>query len=159
MEHGHDSMSSCTMSMVWNWQTVDACFLSEAWHVRSKVGFAFSVIGVFLIVCGIEATRRTARDFDRWVSTQRRIQLNNNSAINHWTLRPTWKEQTIRGAFYGVQFSAAYIVMLIAMSFNGFIIFAIFLGGFVGYTLFGGDTLDLGQSFINEGGGQGGACC
>jgi hypothetical protein len=46
------------------------------------VGFAFSVIGVFLIVCALEAVRRTARDYDRWVVTQRKIKFNNNTAMN-----------------------------------------------------------------------------
>ncbi|CAE7119268.1 unnamed protein product [Rhizoctonia solani] len=132
MEHDHDSMGgSCSMSMLWNWQTIDACFVSAQWHVRSK---------------GIEACRRTARDYDRWVATQRKIRFNNNASITQWDLKPTWKEQAIRGMFYGAQFSAAYILMLIAMSYNGFILFATFLGGFVGYTLFGGDTLELGAS-------------
>ncbi|KAJ1309356.1 hypothetical protein OPQ81_006135 [Rhizoctonia solani] len=160
MEHDHDSMGgSCTMNMLWNWQTIDACFVSAQWHVRSKVGFAFSVIGVFLIVLGIEACRRTARDYDRWIATQRKIRFNNNASITQWDLKPTWKEQVVRGLFYGVQFSAAYILMLIAMSYNGFVLFAIFLGGFIGYTLFGGDTLELGASNDAAAGGHSSACC
>ncbi|ELU43033.1 Ctr domain-containing protein [Rhizoctonia solani AG-1 IA] len=144
MDHDHDSMGgSCTL---WNWQTIDACFVSAQWHVRSKVGFAFSVIGVFLIVLGIEAFRRSARDYDRWVTTQKKIRLNNNSSLT----QPTWNEQVVRGLFYGVQFSAAYILMLIAMSYKG---------GFVGYTLFGGDTFELGATSDAAAGGHSSACC
>jgi len=34
---------------------------------------------------------------------------------------------------YGIQFAGAYIVMLIAMSFNGYILISIVLGGIVGH--------------------------
>lgn len=30
------------ISMLWNWYTVDACFLSETWHVRNKGQLAIS---------------------------------------------------------------------------------------------------------------------
>ncbi|KAG9118951.1 Copper Transporter integral membrane protein that functions in high affinity copper transport [Ceratobasidium sp. 392] len=61
----------CSISMLWNWYTIDSCFLSEQWHIHSKVGFAFSVIGIFLIVCAVEAVRRAARNYDRVIVAQR----------------------------------------------------------------------------------------
>lgn len=51
--------------MLWNWNTVDSCFLSSSWHVRSNGAFAGSVIGVFLLVIAIEGVRRLAREYDR----------------------------------------------------------------------------------------------
>jgi copper transporter 1 len=54
--------------MLWNWNTVDSCFLSSTWHIRSKGMFAGSVIGVFLLVIAIEAVRRGAREYDRYIS-------------------------------------------------------------------------------------------
>lgn len=53
------------VSMLWNWYTVDACFLSSTWHIRSNGMFAGSVIGVFLLVIAIEAVRRLGREYDR----------------------------------------------------------------------------------------------
>ncbi|KAG8721149.1 hypothetical protein FRC08_015447 [Ceratobasidium sp. 394] len=103
----------CSMSMLWNWSTIDACFVSEQWHVRNEVAFAFSII----------STRRMARNYDRMLSAKHGSASKTTSA----PLRPTLREQLVRGAFYGVQFSAAYVLMLIAMSYNGFAIFAIFL--------------------------------
>ncbi|KAF8595802.1 hypothetical protein BDV93DRAFT_456086, partial [Ceratobasidium sp. AG-I] len=144
---------------LWNWQTIDSCFVSEQWHVHSNVGFAFSVIGVFLIVCAIEAARRSARDYDRMLITQRKIMLDSKLPVDSWALHPTRKEQLVRGVFYGVQFSAAYMLMLIAMSYNGFVLFAIFLGGTVGYVLFGGDTLQFGVTSEASVEGRNGPCC
>jgi copper transporter 1 len=51
--------------MLWNWDTVDSCFLASSWHNKTKGAFAGSVIGVFLLVILIEGLRRLAREYDR----------------------------------------------------------------------------------------------
>ncbi|KAL8634342.1 MAG: hypothetical protein Q9228_008064 [Teloschistes exilis] len=51
--------------MLWNWYTVDACFLSTSWHVTTNGMFAGTVIGIFCLTCAIELVRRIARDYDR----------------------------------------------------------------------------------------------
>ena len=54
-----------SVSMLWNWYTVDACFLSSSWHISSKVMFAGTVFGVFFLCCAIELVRRLAREYDK----------------------------------------------------------------------------------------------
>ena len=58
------------VSMLWNWYTVDTCFLSSTWHNNTKAKFAGSVIGVFFLVIAIEGLRRLARDYDRHITKQ-----------------------------------------------------------------------------------------
>jgi copper transporter 1 len=53
--------------MLWNWYTIDSCFLARSWHVTSKGMFAGSVIGVFLLVIAIESVRRLGREYDRYL--------------------------------------------------------------------------------------------
>ncbi|KAG9083184.1 hypothetical protein FS749_006237 [Ceratobasidium sp. UAMH 11750] len=105
----------CSMNMLWNWEVFDSCFISAQWHVRSEVGFAFSIISIFLIAFLIEGTRRSARNYDRMLTAKHAA---SNKEAGSGPLRPTLNEQLIRGAFYGVQFSAAYLLMLIAMSYK-----------------------------------------
>jgi copper transporter 1 len=54
--------------MLWNWYSVDTCFLSSSWHNTTKGMFAGSVIGVFILVILIEAVRRGGREYDRYLS-------------------------------------------------------------------------------------------
>jgi copper transporter 1 len=61
--------------MLWNWYTVDTCFISSTWHNNTKAKFAGSVIGVFLLVIAIEGLRRLARDYDR--------RIVNTAMVNH----------------------------------------------------------------------------
>lgn len=76
--------------MLWNWYTVDACFLSTQWHIRSHGvlpfpsvsflceliairsagAFAGSVIAVFLTTALVEGVRRAAREYDRKLIAQ-----------------------------------------------------------------------------------------
>ena len=51
--------------MLWNWNTVDACFISSDWHVRSKGGFAGSCIGVVCLVILLEGLKYLQRKHDR----------------------------------------------------------------------------------------------
>lgn len=51
--------------MLWNWNTVDSCFISSDWHVRSKGGFAGSCIGVVALVILLEGLKYLQRKHDR----------------------------------------------------------------------------------------------
>ncbi|WWC92619.1 uncharacterized protein L201_007578 [Kwoniella dendrophila CBS 6074] len=153
MDHGSMDMDShaCKISMLWNWYTIDSCFLSSTWHVRSKGGFAGSVIGVFILCIAIEFVRRVGREYDRRLIMDSKANLasalpevaGNKDGINtptFYQFKPTWIQQIIRGICYGSQFTASFLVMLFGMFFNGYILFAIFLGQTVGYIIFGRDT-------------------
>ncbi|GAC97870.1 Ctr copper transporter [Pseudozyma hubeiensis SY62] len=63
------------------------------------------------------------------------------AALDSMRFRPKMWQQLLRSLLYGVQFTGAYLVMLIAMTFNGYIIIAIVLGGIFGHFFSTWDTL------------------
>ncbi|KKY17064.1 hypothetical protein UCDDS831_g06534 [Diplodia seriata] len=65
-----DMGGDCQVSMLWNWYTIDACFLTESWHITSKGMFAGSCIGVILMVMLLEFLRRAAKEYDRLLLRQ-----------------------------------------------------------------------------------------
>lgn len=69
----HDMGGSCKMSMLWNWNTIDACFLSSTWHITSKGMFAGSCIGVILLVMSLEFLRRVGREYDAFIIRRARL--------------------------------------------------------------------------------------
>ena len=159
--------------MLWNWYTIDSCFLARSWHVTSAGEFAVSCIGVVLLVISLEMVRRVQREYDgylRLLIANRKIACTNcdNGAavkttattssgsssdghdpkLGHGTAitttpisngghvsklayfksrkflgpaatRVNLYQHAIRSFFYMVQFAVAYIVMLLAMYFNG----------------------------------------
>lgn len=57
----------CKISMLWNWYTVDSCFIARSWRVSSEGIFALSCIGVVLLVIALELLRRFQREYDRHI--------------------------------------------------------------------------------------------
>ena len=53
--------------MLWNWNTVDACFLSADWQIRSSGTFAALCIGVIFLVVLLEGLRRAVKEYDRYL--------------------------------------------------------------------------------------------
>lgn len=159
--------NTCKISMLWNWYTIDACFLAEGWHIRNRGMFAATCIGVALMTVCLEALRRACREYDVLIAKQwqahaksiskRNILFENQTpTINHQKVDPdeiassngsihqstqlpsfiafraTPLQQLIRAILHAATFGLAYILMLLVMYFNGFIIISIILGAGLG---------------------------
>jgi copper transporter 1 len=146
--------------MLWNWYTIDACFLARSWRITSKGAFAGSCIGVILLVVVLEALRRSAVEYDgylirknaeRQASVPRSDSASDGSTnkgasavakpVAFTPARPNIVEQAIRALLHMLQFAVAYFIMLLAMYYNGYIIICIFIGAFLGFFIFGWRTL------------------
>ncbi len=64
--------------------------------------------------------------------------------------RPTLLQQAIRSLLYAIQFTGAYLVMLIAMTFNGYLILCIVLGGLFGHFVSTWDALAFDLQTIDD---------
>ncbi|KAL4911789.1 Ctr copper transporter family-domain-containing protein [Aspergillus aurantiobrunneus] len=161
---GSDSGAQCVISMLWNWNTIDSCFLARSWHIRSRGMFAGSCIGVICLVIVLEFLRRVGREYDAFIvhRAQLRAQYlspeqehaasSSSSNFNETSaqgataplkapsqpirVRPNLIEQAVRALLHMLQFAVAYFVMLLAMYFNGYIIICIFIGAFLGSFIF-----------------------
>ncbi|KAJ5514524.1 hypothetical protein N7463_004076 [Penicillium fimorum] len=219
MKMGGMSMGgSCKISMLWNWYTIDACFLAKSWHITSRGMFAGSCIGVICLVLSLELLRRLGREYDSFIVRRARlrrlylpgssttqsvsnvplrsdtIKPPNNCCGNTVTdtsflnadddlitpvsgtpqndskkqtsasadamrdvgirrigrqegmlapYRPSLVEHTVRSLLHMAQFAVAYIIMLLAMYFNGYIIICIFIGAFLGAFIFSWEPVNL----------------
>ncbi|RBR23549.1 uncharacterized protein FIESC28_03731 [Fusarium coffeatum] len=160
MDHG-DMMGGCKISMLWNWNTVDSCFIAETWRITSKGMFAGSCIGVILLVMALEALRRSVKEWDRYLLRQHAAKFADSSAnpapgsdngkegnaavVSCGTpmppFRPNVWQQAIRALLHMMQFAVAYFVMLLAMYYNGYFIICIFIGAYLGAFVFHWETL------------------
>ncbi|CAI9637695.1 ctr copper transporter [Alternaria burnsii] len=173
MDDAMDMMGGCKISMLWNWNVIDTCFIAESWHVRSKAMFAGSCIGVVLLVILLEFLRRAAKEYDRYIVSQYFKKLApltigssaSSSSSNDGTtktpaatttsaaraptpittskFRPSVMQQAIRAALHMCAFAVAYFVMLLAMYYNGYFIICIFIGAYLGYFIFGWESFNL----------------
>ncbi|TDZ19372.1 Copper transport protein CTR4 [Colletotrichum orbiculare MAFF 240422] len=144
MDHGSAAMADCKVSMLWNWDTVDACFLSSSWQIRNGGMMAASCIGVVLLVVLLEVLRAMTKKFDDMMLAQMRRRAESLLANSTTTtadaslspapivMRVSPLQQVLRCLLYAVTFGLAYVIMLLAMYFNGYIIISIIVGAGLG---------------------------
>nr|GAT52020.1 predicted protein [Mycena chlorophos] len=138
---------SCKLSMLWNWDTVDTCLISSEWHVHTKRQYAGTLLALFLVVILLEGVRRLGRVYDRYIirKHQKRASIGQakvgDAVSSGRPFRPNFFQQILRALFYFLQFGTGYLLMLAAMTHNGGVIIALFVGAFFGYLIFGRDTV------------------
>ncbi|KAE8453567.1 hypothetical protein EG329_010428 [Mollisiaceae sp. DMI_Dod_QoI] len=169
--------NGCKLSMLLNWNTIDACFLFSAFHIRSTFVFFLACLGSFLLVIALEFLRKFQREFDRHLRARKVIKedkeyvlpeemeeklldksrdTNVPSRLRKERSMVVVFEQILRGLIHMVQFSVSYCIMLLFMYSNGYIIGCIILGALVGFALFTRDTLHSPKDDIDE---REKACC
>lgn len=141
--------------MLWNWDTIDTCFLATSWHVRSKGMFAGCCVGVTLLVVCLEFLRRAGKEYDRYIVARHLKSLRSGDSSNNKAkgeqiadqtqFRPSVAQQAVRALLHMLQFAVAYVVMLLAMYYNGYFILCIFMGAYLGYFVFGWESLHQSQ--------------
>ena len=114
----------------------------------------------------LEALRRGSKEYDAYIVRKRsatsspainEVQSSDSNSSNKGLavrtapapvqkrqIRPRLLEQLIRSLLHMLQFAVAYIIMLLAMYYNGYIIICIFIGAFLGSFVFNWTTIGLG---------------
>lgn len=120
--------------MLWNWYTIDSCFIASSWKITSPGMMAGSCIGVILLVMSLEFLRRAVKEYDAFLIRRHTAATVAASGTSSPTkdggsvklsgagapaacavtrgYRPKIWEQAIRALLHMVQFAVAYFVML-----------------------------------------------
>ena len=121
--------------------------------------FACCCIGVVCLVISLESLRRMSREYDSYIVRQAHTtresspsdqetnpneskvpgsstRLLSTESGKVQSFRPSLLQQIIRSTLQMVQFGVAYLIMLLAMYFNGYIIISILVGAFLGPLIF-----------------------
>ncbi|KAK2591254.1 copper transpport protein [Conoideocrella luteorostrata] len=150
MDHGgHGGMDDmCSMSMLFTWDTKNLCIVFRQWHIRSTVGLVFSLIAVVLLAMGYEALRALSRKYEHSINN-RITTMPHDEPHTETTpfLAPGQNQQSaskrghvVKSVFYGIQNFYAFMLMLVFMTYNGWVMIAVSLGAFLGYLVFGHTT-------------------
>ncbi|KAG6362110.1 hypothetical protein INS49_010339 [Diaporthe citri] len=148
---GHDMPSHgdvCSMSMLFTWDTNNLCIVFKQWHIRTTPGLLFSLIAVVLIGMGYEALRAGTRRYE--VIMARRLDSTPSDIITETTplawatgqnkAQVNQRTHLLKAVLYAVQTFYAFMLMLIFMTYNGWVMVAVTLGAFFGYLVFGAHT-------------------
>ncbi|KAF2099455.1 ctr copper transporter family protein [Rhizodiscina lignyota] len=138
MDHGgmdHGNMGHrCNMNMLFTWDTQDLCIVFRSWHVSGTGSLIGALIGVILLTAGYELVREISRRYE--ASTARRIEtLPRRSATE-----VEQRSKIIKAVLYAVQVFYSFFIMLLFMTYNGWVMLAVAVGAFIGYLAFGGGS-------------------
>lgn len=124
----------CKISMLFNYDTIDACFFTKNWQISHQGQFASTCLGAFALCLLLEFLRRISQEFDKllvkrhsWkhrhiklkplnraqeqaAESQRRVP---SPADAIPPLKLNWWQQAIRAVLHTGQFTVAYFIMLL----------------------------------------------
>ncbi|KZL64442.1 CTR copper transporter [Colletotrichum tofieldiae] len=143
MDHGdmggHGGMGGgmgdrCSMNMLFTWDTKNLCIVFRQWHVRSTSGLIVSLLLVVALAAGYEALRAASRRYEH--SVNKRV----DSLPKRNQPEASRSAHLIKAALYAAQNFYAFMLMLVFMTYNGWVMAAVAIGAFVGYVAFGNST-------------------
>ncbi|KAG8950716.1 hypothetical protein FRC03_012752 [Tulasnella sp. 419] len=162
MGHDHGSMSTesmarCKMHMLWNWETVDTCVVFRSWHVTSTTTFVLSFLAIASISIFFEWLKQVAIAYDKRLAAtltkgktplsgtetpgEEALLIARGSAVKGGNYEVPPIPRIIRACLYGAENFTSLFIMLIFMTYNGYLVAAVSLGAAAGHWIFG-DTID-----------------
>ncbi|KAF2085686.1 ctr copper transporter family protein [Saccharata proteae CBS 121410] len=142
MNHGDMDMPGhggsehmCNMNMLFTWDTTDLCIVFRQWHITSTFSLIWSLLAVAALCAGYEAVREVSRRYEASVA----VGAKDNVGIPR---RPTSsrderKAKLVKASLYAVQVFYSFFIMLLFMTYNGWVMLAVAVGAFAGYLMFG----------------------
>ncbi|KAF4992114.1 hypothetical protein FGRMN_7392 [Fusarium graminum] len=136
MDHGHGGgmKDMCSMNMLFTWDTNNLCIVFRQWHVRSSTSLFFSLVAVILLAVGYEALRSLSRRYEEALDNRVRTAPRQSQG------QADQRAHLIKAILYGLQNFYAFMLMLVFMTYNGWVMIAVSLGAFLGYLFFGKRT-------------------
>ncbi|SCU86939.1 LAFA_0E03840g1_1 [Lachancea sp. 'fantastica'] len=125
MNQGHKDM--CSMNMLFTWNYENTCVVFKWWHIRTVPQLVFSMIVIILISHLYEYLKYYA---GRSVATGG--SGNGRSA------------KISRASWYGLQVGFSFMLMLVFMTYNGWLMLAVVMGAAWGNYSWGNSTVDNG---------------
>ncbi|KAF1912579.1 Ctr copper transporter family-domain-containing protein [Ampelomyces quisqualis] len=167
MDHGHmdhdmPGMSpgpKCNMNMLFTWDTTDLCIVFRGWRISGTGSLIASLLAIVLLTAGYEAVREASRRYEAYATRvgERRAggtessetqDTPNNANESSSLLGPgrnvgknsEQQMKIVKGILYAMQVFYSFFIMLLFMTYNGWIMLAVAVGAFVGYLLFSGSS-------------------
>ncbi|KAI9489171.1 Ctr copper transporter [Zychaea mexicana] len=126
--------------MLFNWRVKDVCVVFEWWHIHSALGLFLSCAVVFAIAAGYEflRTKTTELDQTRYVpkdndelDEEAETLLQRTTSTS--TQRISKKQEMLRSTIYAILVAISFWLMLVFMTYNGYLMIAVVLGAGFGH--------------------------
>ncbi|ODA78357.1 hypothetical protein RJ55_05738 [Drechmeria coniospora] len=131
---GGDMGEMCNMNMLFTWDSTNLCIVFRQWHIRSTASLVVSLVAVVVLAMGYEALRSVSRRYETTVN--KRIA----ALPRQYQVAAGRNSHVVKAVLYALQNFYAFMLMLVFMTYNGWVMIAVSLGALFGYLLFGQST-------------------
>ncbi|EGE06363.1 ctr copper transporter [Trichophyton equinum CBS 127.97] len=132
-KHGDMDMGECSMNMLFTFSTKNLCIVFPQWRVTGLFSLLLSLAAVVLLVAGYEALRDFTRQYELATLGQRDLPSNRTGRGSV----AERKAKVTRAGLYAAQVFYSFFIMLLFMTYNGWIMLAVAAGAFMGHLMFG----------------------
>ncbi|PWW78855.1 Ctr-domain-containing protein [Tuber magnatum] len=144
--HASPEAYSCRMNMLFTWSTKDLCLVFHGWHVRNTTTLILSLLAVIALSAGYEFVRDLARRYATRVDGVPSISEETSSllpgragaAVAAGGVGRRRNGRIGKAVFYGVQVFYSFFIMLLFMTYNGWVMISVAVGSAIGYAIWGG---------------------
>ncbi|EXJ69124.1 uncharacterized protein A1O5_08059 [Cladophialophora psammophila CBS 110553] len=147
MGHGGMDDGQCSMNMLFNWQVKGLCIVFESWRVTGPMSLLLSLAAIALLTAGYECVREISRRYDerfnaRMNAFNTSLPAESSSLLAGSESREGAGRQgtIVRAGLYALQVFYSFFIMLLFMTYNGFVMGAVAVGAFIGYVAFSNKT-------------------
>ncbi|KIW04151.1 uncharacterized protein PV09_04958 [Verruconis gallopava] len=138
----HD-MAMCSMNMLFTWSTKNLCIVFRGWQITSTFSLIWSLLAIVALGAGYEALRNITRQYEirvaeRLENMPHGVVTESSSLLAPGKSRAHVEQSTkiVKAFLYALQVFYSFFIMLLFMTYNGWIMIAVAVGAFVGYLLF-----------------------
>jgi len=155
MGGGHSHQPQCSMNMLFTWSYTDLCIVFRQWHINGPLSLILSLIAIALLTAGYECVRNISRQYDAAHNArmsafgtsgsngdiERRQESSSLLLVGRDSKQRAERMGTIiKALLYAVQVFYSFFIMLLFMTYNGWVMLAVAVGAFIGYIMFGATT-------------------
>ncbi|KYK56821.1 hypothetical protein DCS_03827 [Drechmeria coniospora] len=147
---GGDMGEMCNMNMLFTWDSTNLCIVFRQWHIRSTASLVVSLVAVVVLAMGYEALRSVSRRYETTVNKRIAALPHEQSedvtettpflATGQYQVAAGRNSHVVKAVLYALQNFYAFMLMLVFMTYNGWVMIAVSLGALFGYLLFGQST-------------------
>lgn len=119
--------------MLFNWQVEDTCVVFKWWHISNLSGMLLSCLAVFSIAAFYEWIRAHSTILEQHWQEQRQYKKYRNIIYQHFIRN---KRELVRSSIYAILVAISFWLMLVFMTYNGYLMIATILGAGFGHFLF-----------------------
>ncbi|CAI8501130.1 unnamed protein product [Hanseniaspora opuntiae] len=126
-----DTDEMCSMAMLFTWNYKNTCVISSKWHIKTKFHMFLSCVVIFLSSYFYE--------YFKFKFNQYKLQ----KSISSETEESKRKTRQHESFLYGLQVFYSFMLMLVFMTYNGWLMLSMTLGAIFGYYKYSSNSSSL----------------